>query len=88
MGASEKIADELGKTFVETRLGDVIEGTIARRIDLVSGRFGLIEKTKEFTLVPWRSVLERRVGKTAQGIMRGDSVSWRFGRERGGPEIS
>jgi type IV secretory pathway VirD2 relaxase len=88
IGAGERIADELGKTFVETRSGDAVEGRIARRVDLISGRFALVEKAREFTLVPWRSVLEKQVGKSAQGIMRADGVSWRFGRERGGPEMS
>jgi len=48
----------------------------------------MVEKSKEFTLVPWRPVLENQLGKTASGIMRADGVSWRFGRGRAGPEIS
>lgn len=41
----------------------------------------------EFTLVPWRPVLERQIGKEVSGIMRGRDVSWTFGRQRSGPEI-
>jgi len=88
MRTGEKFADELGKTFVETRAGDSVEGRIARRVELVSGRFALVEKAREFTLVPWRPVLERQIGKSAQAIMGADGVSWRFGRQRGGPELS
>lgn len=86
--AGDALSAELGKSFVEARAGDAIEGRLARRIDLVSGRFALVEKAKEFTLVPWRPVLEHQMGKTASGIMHADGVSWRFGRARSGPAIS
>ncbi|MFB0875940.1 MULTISPECIES: relaxase/mobilization nuclease RlxS [unclassified Sphingobium] len=86
--AGDAFSAELGKSFVETRVGDAIEGQLARRIDLASGRFALVEKAKEFTLVPWRPVLERQIGKAASGIMGADGVSWRFGRGRSGPAIS
>ena len=55
---------------------------------MLSGRFALVEKSREFTLVPWRPVLERQLGKQAGGIMRTDGISWRIGRGRSGPEIS
>ncbi len=84
----EALSSEIGKPFVEARVGGRIEGTITRRIDLASGRFAMVEKSREFTLVPWRPVLENRIGKTASGIMRADGVSWRFGRGRMGPEIT
>lgn len=83
-----EISEELGKPFAETRTGDAIEGKLARRIDLVSGRFALVEKSREFTLVPWTPVLEKQIGKQVGGIMRTDGINWRFGRGRGGPEIS
>lgn len=86
--AGETLAGELGKPFVEARTGSSIEGTLSRKIELVSGRFALVEQAKEFTLVPWRSVLENRLGKVASGIMRDEGISWRFGRGRQGPEIS
>ena len=86
--AGDELAAELGKPFAEAQEGGRIEGTITRRIDLVSGRFAVVEKSREFTLVPWRPVLENQLGKTASGIMRADGVSWRFGRGRSGPEIS
>lgn len=88
LGAAERLAGELGKSFVEARDGGRVEGTLSRRIDLVSGRFALVEKSREFTLVPWRSVLEKQVGNQVSGLMRSDGVNWRFGRSRSGPEIS
>ncbi|MCJ8159710.1 relaxase/mobilization nuclease RlxS [Sphingomonas sp. LaA6.9] len=84
----ERLADELGKALVDTRPGDEISGRLTRNVELVSGKFVLIEKSREFSLVPWRPTLDGRLGKTASGIMRADGISWRFGRERAGPEIS
>lgn len=86
--AGDELAGELGKPFVEARIGDAIEGRLARKVELVSGRFALVEKSREFTLVPWRSVLENQLGKSASGVVRADGVSWRLSRGRNGPEIS
>jgi type IV secretory pathway VirD2 relaxase len=86
--AGGELAGELGKPFVEARIGEAIEGRLARKVELTSGRYALVEKTKEFTLVPWRPVLEKQLGKAASGVMRADGVSWKFGRGRAGPEIS
>jgi hypothetical protein len=82
-----QLSEELGLPFAQPSSGTRIEGVVRRRIDLVSGRFALIEKSREFTLVPWRPVLERQIGKPVSGIMRGDGVSWSFGRGRQGPVI-
>lgn len=85
--AGETIGHELGKGFVPAKDGDRIEGVIARRVDLESGSFAVVEKSREFTLVPWKPVLDRQIGKAGTGIMRADGISWQFGRGRGGPEI-
>jgi Protein of unknown function (DUF3363) len=86
--AGNELAGEMGKPFVEAKLGDRIDGIVSRKIDLASGRFAVVERTRDFSLVPWRPVLENRIGQTATGIMRSDGVSWRFARGRSGPEIS
>jgi Protein of unknown function (DUF3363) len=83
-----QLSSELGLNFVESRKGDRIEGTVKRHVDLAQGRFALIEKSREFTLVPWRDVLEKQIGKQVGGIMRESGVSWTIGRGRGGPTIS
>src|SRR3546814_10321483 len=61
--AGDDLAVELGKPFVEARAGEAIEGRLVRRMDLASGRFALVEKSREFTLVPWKPGLERQLGK-------------------------
>lgn len=86
--AGERIGTGLGKHFEPARMGERIEGVIARRVDLESGSFAVVERSRDFTLVPWRDVLERNIGKAASGIMRTDGISWQFGRGRSGPTIS
>jgi type IV secretory pathway VirD2 relaxase len=86
--AGDELAGEPGKPFVEARAGAAIEGRLLRHVDLASGRFAVVEKNREFTLVPWRPVLDRQIGRPIAGIMRGDGVNWSFGRGRGGPQIS
>ena len=82
------ISSEIGKAYNSAAPGDRIEGKIMRRLDLVSGRFAVVEKSREFTLVPWQPVLENQIGKNASGIIHADGVTWRFGKGRSGPTIS
>ena len=86
--AGEKVAKETGLDFTEAQDGDRIDGVYKRPIRLASGKFAFIEKSKEFTLVPWRPVLERQRGKMVRGVIRGDSISWTIGRQRSGPSVS
>jgi type IV secretory pathway VirD2 relaxase len=82
------LSRELDLPFVESRAGSHIEGTYRRRLDLVSGRFALVERAYDFTLVPWRPVLEPHAGKEVSGILRAEGISWTIGRGRQGPSIS
>jgi hypothetical protein len=82
-----QISRELGAPFVEAEPGFPIEGTYRRSVQVGMMRMAVIENSREFTLVPWRPVLERQIGKEVSGIMRGRDVSWTFGRQRSGPEI-
>jgi type IV secretory pathway VirD2 relaxase len=84
---ARRLARELGLGYAEATPGDPIEGIYRRPVQVGSARMALIENSREFTLVPWRPVLERRIGREVSGVMRGRDVSWTFGRERSGPEI-
>jgi type IV secretory pathway VirD2 relaxase len=84
---TRQLSRELGAGFVEVEPGLPIEGTYRRSVQVGMMRMAVIENSREFTLVPWRPVLERQVGKEQSGIMRGRDVSWTFGRHRSGPEI-
>lgn len=47
----DKRAKETGLAFTPTRDGDRIEGVYRKPLRLASGKFAVIEKSKEFTLV-------------------------------------
>ncbi len=82
-----QLSDELGLTFAESKPGERIEGRLRRQVETLGGKLALIEKSREFTLVPWRTALERQIGRPVSGIVRSGGVSWSFGRERGGPAL-
>lgn len=80
---SARLSETLGKRFDPTEPGDRIEGRFTRTADLASGRYAVIERARDFTLAPWREVLEPRRGRAVVGRMGEVGVDWRFGRMRG-----
>ena len=69
MKVAASITAETGKAFWQAKKGDNIEGVYSKPVELASGRYALIENSKEFTLAPWRSVLERARGQVVSGIV-------------------
>lgn len=63
--------------------GERISGKFTGTVQLFSGKFAVVEQSHEFTLVPWRPVIDRQLGKEINGIVQGGSVSWRLARQRG-----
>ena len=86
--AGARLSQQVGKRFEPAQIGDRVEGVISRRVDLESGSYALVERARDFTLVPWRFALEKQIGHQVSGLMRSVGVSWQFGRGRAGPTIS
>ncbi|WP_233026539.1 DUF3363 domain-containing protein [Rhodopseudomonas boonkerdii] len=63
--------------------GETVSGKFTGTVQLISGKFAIVEKAHEFTLVPWRPVIDRQLGREIMGVMQGGSVSWQLGRSRG-----
>lgn len=82
------LSGELGLPFAEAKTGERIDGIYRRPVDMVGGRYALVQRSRDFTLVPWRPVLDRHVSKSVSGIMRDGGISWSLGRQRSGPSIS
>ena len=61
---ARQLSRELGLGYAEAAPGDPIEGIYRRPVQVGSARMALIENSREFTLVPWRPVLERRLAAT------------------------
>lgn len=84
--AAQGLSEELGLACRHVDAGSA-EGRLVKRVDLASGRFAVLAGAREFSLVPWREGMERRMGRELAVQVRGSGVSWRLGRERAGPEI-
>lgn len=83
-----RIGRESGRAFREHGVGDRVEGICRGPVQIGDRKFALLEHSREFSLVPWRPVLERQIGREISGVVRGSGISWTIGRERAGPEIS
>ena len=81
--AATQIARQTGLAYRPVEEGDHVSGIYRRRVDLASGRFALIEDGHQFLLVPWRPIVDRQLGREVSGVLRGGSISWNLGRERG-----
>jgi hypothetical protein len=78
-----KLATERGLSFKPIEDGQTIRGKLVGSTQLASGRFAMIEDGLGFSLVPWRPVIEKQIGREVIGVMRGTDVSWQLGRTRG-----
>nr|WP_272491725.1 DUF3363 domain-containing protein [Pseudochrobactrum algeriensis] len=63
--------------------GETVAGKFTGTVQLSSGKFAVVEKSHEFTLVPWRPAIDGQLGREVMGIVQGGSVSWQLGRQRG-----
>lgn len=61
--AGRKLAQERGWPFYAPESGKRIDGTYREPVQLVSGKYVMVERSREFTLVPWRLVIERELGR-------------------------
>lgn len=78
-----RLAASLGKAFIEPVEGERVTGVYRGPVDLASGRYALIEHSKEFSLLPWREALEERRGMEISAVLRHSGIAWEIGRERG-----
>ena len=72
------MADQSGKVYRHARDGGRVSGVYRRSIQLSSGRYAMLDDGTGFSLVPWRSVIERRIGQQVFAQLRGGSVSWQL----------
>ncbi|WP_455722260.1 DUF3363 domain-containing protein [Xanthobacter autotrophicus] len=83
----ERIGGELAASknlpFRPAADGETIAGKFTGTVQLLSGKFALVEQSHEFTMVPWRPVIDRQLGREVSGVVQGGSVSWQLGRQRG-----
>jgi type IV secretory pathway VirD2 relaxase len=82
-GVSSDLSRQFGKTYTEARTGDLVEGTLRQSVTLGIGKYAVVERARDFTLVPWRPVLTRHIDQSVSGLVREGGINWTIGRNRG-----
>lgn len=80
---AQEIAAETGLAHRPVLDGQRVVGIYRRSVLLASGRYAMLDDGKEFSLVPWKPVIEQRLGQQLAAIVSGGGVSWEIGRQRG-----
>ena len=81
--AATKISETINKPYAALGDNKVVEGVYREAIDRPSGKFAVIERAKDFTLVPWRPVMERGLGRSIKGRISASGISWDVTKQRG-----
>jgi len=81
--AAKDIAAETGLEHRPASDGQRVAGIYRRSVMLASGRYAMLDDGMGFSLVPWRPVIEQRLGQQIAVTVRGGGVSWDIGRQRG-----
>lgn len=80
--AAKDIAAETGLEHRPVSDGQRVTGIYRRSVMLASGRYAMLDDGKGFSLVPWKLVIEQRMGQQMAATVRGSGVSWDIGRAR------
>ncbi|AHC79148.1 TPA: relaxase/mobilization nuclease domain-containing protein [Burkholderia cenocepacia] len=81
--AAKDIAGETGLEHRPVADGQRVAGIYRRSVMLASGRYAMLDDGIGFSLVPWKPVIEQRLGQPLAAIVRGSGVCWEIGRKRG-----
>jgi type IV secretory pathway VirD2 relaxase len=79
---AKTIAAETGMAYRPLADGERATGVYRRNVQLASGRFAMLDDGMGFSLVPWKPVIEQRLGQTMTAVVRGASVTWDMGRRQ------
>lgn len=80
--AAKDIAADTGPEHRPVADGQRMAGVYRRSVMLASGRYAMLDDGIGFSLVPWRPVIEQRLGQQLAATVRGGGVSWEIGRSR------
>jgi hypothetical protein len=80
---SKKLSSEIGNPYEPRPEFGRVSGTYTKSIETISGKYAVLERSHEFTLVPWRETLEQQRGKSISANIRSQSINWQFGKQRG-----
>jgi type IV secretory pathway VirD2 relaxase len=81
--AAKTISAETKLAYRPLNDGDRVSGIYRRSVQLVSGRFAMLDDGIGFCLVPWKPVIEQRLGHRIEVTAHRAGVSWDISRARG-----
>ena len=81
--AAKDIATETGLEHRPVADGQRVAGIYRRSVQLASGRYAMLDDNKGFSLVPWRPVIEPRLGHVVEGVILNGGVSWNITKQLG-----
>ena len=81
--AATEFSESIKKPYAALGDSRIVEGIYREAIDRPSGKFAVIERAKDFTLVPWRPVMERGLNKSIKGRISASGISWDVTKQRG-----
>lgn len=81
--AAKNIAADTGLEHRPVADGQRVAGIYRRSVMLASGRYAMLDDGMGFSLVPWKPVIEQRLGQQIVATVRGGGVAWEIGRRYG-----
>ncbi|MCY1280166.1 hypothetical protein D9M68_169710 [compost metagenome] len=81
--AARGIAAKTGLEYRPLEDGQRVAGIYRRSVMLASGRYAMLDDGMGFSLVPWKPIIEKRLGQQIAATVRGNGMSWEVGQQRG-----
>lgn len=78
----QRLQQETGKTWRLLRDGETVSGIYRQSVQLVSGRFAVLDDGVGFSFVPWRPLSEQCFGRWAHAVRHSAIVTWSMGPHR------
>jgi type IV secretory pathway VirD2 relaxase len=80
--AGQDIAGETGLEYRPVVDGQRVAGIYRRSVILASGRFAMLDDGIGFSLVPWKPMIEQKLGRKLAVTTRGATTAWEVGKQR------
>ena len=81
--AAKEIAADTGLEHRPVADGQRVAGIYRRSVMLASGRYAMLDDGMGFSLVPWKPVIEKRLGQSVAAHVSDKGVNWILGHQRG-----
>ena len=80
--AAQVISTKTGLVHRPVADGQRVAGIYRRSVMLASGRYAMLDDGMEFSLVPWKPMIEKKLGQQITASMCGGEMMWTFTTRR------